>query len=260
MSGTITKEQQDYINGLRAGDSDESKIVFKPTLSKESINDFGNFKSFLIERGHPNPQPADLYLTIAREDFLSLLYYAENRHCLILQCCFGLNRPPVLDTQHKLVEVGRVVLLNKGNFYQVHGQDDIDFFEKDTVFRTPGGKQELFRNVNITQPIPTLEADHYLNNFRSLYKSNAFTFIQGYLFPVRALIHILRDQSHALGRADFLTFRWGLTEAYSGNFTLVIGTQDFLADPTIEFRRDVKTQGEDPTNDCPPRRGCGDTN
>ncbi len=126
MEDTLTPQQRKHLDGLRAGDVATSWLKIEDQLTADAQESFICFRDFLQTNGHPHPQPDDLYLTIAREDFLTLLQYAENRKCLILQCCFGFNRPPVYqatdsvdDTKPRLDEVGRVLLLNKGNFHQL---------------------------------------------------------------------------------------------------------------------------------------------
>ena len=272
MSNEITPAQQEYLEGLRAGDIGKSYIIEKDPLSVQSQFDFVNFKQFIKEHGHPNPQPADLYLTVAREDFLSLLRYADDRNCLILQCCFGFDMPPVFQEIERpspphppgtppgrvLRRVGQVLLLNKGNFHQIDGRDDADYFNRDTVFRNAEGKHEFFRDISINKPVTADEDGRYLANFRAMYGPDRTPendpFILGYLFPVKALITLFTNPSHTLGQTELLTFRWGITDG-NGNFTLVIGTTDLLADSTIEFRRPIGLTGDD-ENDCPPNSGC----
>lgn len=260
MTSSITPKQQEHLDGLRSGDIATSWLKIEDKLTDSAQESFVQFRDFLQANGHPNPQPDDLYLTVAREDFLTLLQYADNRNCLILQCCFGFNRPPIFqpidaveEPKPQLHEVGRILLLNKGNFHQLANSTDDDFFNQDTVFQNADGKRELFRNIDITKPVTVDEAAFYQQHFRAIYTTGDP--ILGYQLPVRALKKIVTNRNHPLGRADQLTFRWGLDDL--DNFTLIIGTSDLLTSPTVEFMKKIGLGGEEGVdNDCPPNRGC----
>lgn len=263
MATNLTPQQQAYLNGLRSGDPIASGLIIHPELTARSRQNFINFESFLKAHGHPNPQPEDLYITIAREAFLDLLNYANDRGCLILQNCFGFDQPPVIDEIERptpplppgsppvriLRQVGRAVLLNKGNFQQSRAVTDDDFFDlsKDTVFRNEAGNEEFF--LNITQPVPVAQARGYLKNFRDMYTHSGHTL--GYLLPVKAMINFFGALD-----SDTLTFRWGITNGSLGNFALVIGIGDMSTGPTVEFWKDNLQESNMRFTPCPPNPGC----
>ena len=271
----LTPEQIAYLAGLRNGRTgpyDDSKLLIKPTLSPESQRDFTTFRTFLSANGHPNPQPADLYLTVLKQGFINLLNYADDRECLILQCCFGFDIYPVNVPPNRVI--GQLRLVQKGNFQQIQGRVDEEYFHRDTVYKNGDGNLEPFMNMSYGQAITPGDAAAFTNNFRAIYPPGRTQtqdpYILGFLLPVRALLKLFSDQAYPFVRTDVLTFRWGLTAFDSspgsklGNFTLVVGTHDLFIDPTIEFRSedlrvkivDGKIIVDGRINDCPPNRGC----
>ncbi len=261
MMANLTPEQQQYLQGLRNGNGKQAQLIIRDQLTDGNIEDFGNFTAFLAANGHPDPTSDDLFLRVRRTDFLRMLFYADDRdrNCLVLQNCFGLTTPSSEGI------AGRVVIIQKGNFEQIDGRTDDDFFDKDvdTVFRNAQGKLEMFLNMNPDAQLSVEEASQFINNFLTTYPKERLDatedpLIHGYLLPVRALIDLLTNSAHPLAQIDTLTFRWGITRfteiAGLGNFTLVIGAGDISNGPIIEFRTEsIKGTGE---GDCPPRSGC----
>lgn len=272
----LTDDQQDYFNWLSKGYIPSKWLTLRDALSEEAKRDFKFFDEFLIDYGHPNPQDADRYLTVEKQTVLDILAYAKENNCLILQNCFGFDQKPDIDdivdprypvpphpapvVRHELSRVGQVLLIQKGNFWMTDDRTAGDLFKENAVFKR-NGKPELFRNMNVDDPLSVEQADDYIDNFQLMYpgrdqKTNSF--IHGFLLPVQALINLFTDATRPLGQADLLTFRWGLTRYYKGdalgNFSLVIGIGDTTAGPVIEFRTD-KISGAG-ISDCPPRFGC----
>lgn len=263
MADTLTPDQKQYIQGLRSGNIGTSLLDVDKPLSNNSEEDFETFKSFLAAHGHTDPVPADLSLTISRQNMLRILFYADDRdrRCLILQSCFGFDSSPDRSSG-ELGRVGRVVLIQKGNF-QDRGQTDEELFFGDSVFRSEGAV-ESFLNMDIDQPLSVEEARQLVQNFIDIYPPNRTItndpFIHGFLLPVKALINILTDPAAAWGQASELTFKWGLTgfnelDGELGNFTLCIGLGDLSTGPVIEFRTEAIGVTGAPS-DCPPRVGC----
>ncbi len=269
----LTQDQKDYLLGLRSGNIDQSILIIRDRLTSDHTTDFNNFKEFLRVMGHPSPTDEDLLLRITRKNFLRMLFYANDRdrNCLVLQSCFGFDTPPrkePISTEpliEETVAVGRVVLINKGNFQEKVGRSDDDFFreDSDTVFRNALDEFEFFQNMNLDNQLTIDQARQFINNFITMYpkdRQNALEnpFIHGFLLPVRALINLFTSPIEPLAQVDTLTFRWGLTRfnepAEIGNFSLVIGTGDLSTGPVIEFRTEnIVGTGE---GDCPPRSGC----
>ena len=264
MAASRTIDPQAYIDALLAGD--ESQLVSKAFLPSVLQDDFDNFEEFIKENGQPNPQPADLYLTVERTDFLSMLHYADDNSCLILQNCFGFDQP--------INKGGQMHLIQKGNMWQRSGVTEAAIIFN-TVYKKskpadmndpsapPQEEYELFLNMNPESNLPVDEARHYLENVRSYYPEvmqpdDEFTL--GYLFPVKALIKKL-EADKLFDGADALTFRWGLTSfsiVSMGNFTIVIGTGDLSTGDVLVFRSGgITGTGANPSpNDCPPHPGC----
>lgn len=279
----LTPDQTTYLQGLRNGDRDQSRLIVRNQLTPQNIADFDNFKAFLVANGHPNPTDNDLFLRVTRNNFLRMLFYANDRdrNCLVLQNCFGFDGPPVKESLNAdnvppqlpiegTVEVGRVVLIQRGNFQELDGRSDEDFFSKDgdTVYRNAQHQLELFLNMDLDAQLSFEQAKHFIANFLAMYPTEDSQhvadnpFIHGYLLPVRALINLFTDATHPLthllAQVDTLTFMWGITRFNKisgiGNFTLVIGAGDLSTGPIIEFRTEkILRTGE---GDCPPRSGC----
>lgn len=269
----LTEDQSNYLLGLRSGDWNLAQLIIRDETTLK--DDFGNFERFIKKYGHPDPEAADLFLSVPRLAFLQMLFYAadRSRDCLVLQNCFGFDSEPKkedvnqgsqipLPPVYELTQVGRIVLIQKGNFQQLAGQSDESLFLGDSVYRNQG-KFELFMNMDVNRPLPVDQARQYIDNFLNIYPKERLAekdnpVIHGFLLPVRPLINLFTSSTASLGRSDTLTFRWGITrfnEGFSlGNFSLAIGTGDVTSGQVIEFRATaIVGTGE---NDCPPNTGC----
>lgn len=255
---SLDKVQKAYLRALRHGIIEEKESRIRNKLSDKSQQDFANFKRFLNDHGHSNPQPRDLYLTAKRQEVLSLLQYVKVNDCLGLQYCFGFN-------EH-IDKGGRMQFINGAGMWQKSIlTSDEEVFRSNFEREDGEGDKSSERFLNfIPSYLPEKKAQEYTKNFQDIYttlKLSLDDFLLGSLLPVKRLKKIFTDPGHPFGMTDTLTFRWGLTD-YSanrelGNFTLVIGIGDVTTGPVIEFRTDKSiTANVDSAGDCPPRPPC----
>ena len=251
----LTQTQDDFLAALRTGDADLLKVKNGP--SPELLESFQNFYQFISDVDHIPQNPRDRYISVERTAVLTMLKYASDRNCLGLQYCYGFDKPVTIG--------GQMQLINKGTIVDHPLLSEEAIYNSDFQVRNSDGQwqAQYFNNFSLGNILSNQIADAYKIHFKNIYQlisPASSSFLTGSLFPVTELKSILNQQGTPLGDADFISFRWGITEYETniklGKFILAIGLGDVTTGPVIE--RSLTNGITDPldSGDCPPRPPC----